>query len=100
MVASSGAIPSGDSTWYVGTFSAQSAAREIVLLELNPPMTTIASICSSSSCFTASCRSCVALQMVSNVRKSRSLASGPRARAMASPTASPMASDSRASIVV
>ena len=45
-----------------------SAARWQVLLELYPPTTTITSSGSSSSASTASCRSCVAQQIVSNER--------------------------------
>jgi hypothetical protein len=93
-------MPSGDSTWKVGTWSAHNAASEIVLLELKPPMTTIASSGSRSSSVTASCRSCVALQIVSKVRKSASLAAAPRAVAIDCPTASAIANDSLASIVV
>src|SRR2546427_8390024 len=45
------------------------AARWVVLLELYPPITTIRSIGSAMSLSTASWRSWVAEQIVSNVRK-------------------------------
>ena len=59
----------------------ESAASEIVLLELNPPTTIMASSGSSSSAVTASWRSCVAEQIVSKVRKFVARYSSPKARA-------------------
>src|SRR5690606_18555121 len=57
MVPFSGSIPCASSTWYVGITREQMDASDMVLLELNPPITTITSGGSRSMSFTASCRS-------------------------------------------
>src|SRR5215813_4285205 len=57
--------PAGSAIWNVGTLGWQIRARLHVLLLLYPPTTIIRSSASrSSNAPTASCRSCVALQMV------------------------------------
>src|SRR5512143_733768 len=95
-----GSMQSASSMWKVGTRDAQMAARCVVLLELYPPITTIASSGSSISLSTASCRSCVAEQMVSKVRKWSASAASPQRRAMLACSSPAIASDSLESIVV
>src|SRR5207302_3858573 len=61
---------SGSAMWYVGRATEQSRARFAVLLLLYPPITMTRSTgFSRNNARTASCRSCVALQMVSNAWK-------------------------------
>src|SRR5262245_46893788 len=70
--------PAGSAMWNVGTFGSQIRARLHVLLLLYPPMTIIRSSGHwSSNAATASCRSCVALQMVSKERNRASSSASP-----------------------
>ncbi len=96
----SGSMQVASSMWYVGTRSWQIAARCVVLLELYPPITTMRSSGSAISFSTASWRSCVAEQIVSNVRKCSARAASPYRLAMLWRNSAAIASDSPDSIVV
>ena len=71
-----------------------------MLLLLKPPITTMRPQPPATSSSTASCRSCVALQMVSKLWNRSAAAASPWRRATAARSSSAISSDSEESMVV